>query len=72
VTERRARGAVIRSSARNCDGMSAATRRNSSKTRNDVGSDPDRIRTIRRELSDEYTHNERDSMESSFKGRGLS
>ncbi|XP_039525230.1 SH3 domain and tetratricopeptide repeat-containing protein 1 isoform X2 [Pimephales promelas] len=48
--------------------MSAATRRNSSKTRNDVGSDPDRIRTIRRELSDEYTHNERDSMESSFKG----
>ncbi|XP_056114883.1 SH3 domain and tetratricopeptide repeat-containing protein 1 isoform X2 [Rhinichthys klamathensis goyatoka] len=47
--------------------MSAATRRNSSKTGNDVGSDPDRSRTIRRELSNEYTHNKRDSMESSFK-----
>ncbi|XP_067293026.1 SH3 domain and tetratricopeptide repeat-containing protein 1 isoform X3 [Pseudorasbora parva] len=40
--------------------MSAATRRNSSKTGNDVDSDPDRIRTIRRELSNEYTQNERD------------
>lgn len=53
--------------------MSAATRRNSSKTGNDLESDPDRIRTIRRELSNEYTHNERDNiLESSFKGRDLS
>lgn len=65
--------AVISFSARNSDGMSTATRRNSSKTGNDLESNPDRIRTIRRELSNEYTHNERDNiMESSFKGRDLS
>lgn len=53
--------------------MSTATRRNSSKTGNDLESDPERIRTIRRELSIEYTHNERDNiMESSFKGKDLS
>ncbi|XP_016144554.1 SH3 domain and tetratricopeptide repeat-containing protein 1 [Sinocyclocheilus grahami] len=46
--------------------MSAAVRRNSSKTGNGVESDPDGIRTIRRELSTECTHNEWDNiMESS-------
>ncbi|XP_016305592.1 SH3 domain and tetratricopeptide repeat-containing protein 1 isoform X2 [Sinocyclocheilus anshuiensis] len=42
--------------------MSAAVRRNSSKTGNGVESDPDGIRTIRRELSTEYTHSEWDNM----------
>lgn len=46
--------------------MSAAVRRNSSKTGNGLESGPDGIRTIRRELSTEYTHNEWDNiMESS-------
>ncbi|XP_058638548.1 SH3 domain and tetratricopeptide repeat-containing protein 1 isoform X2 [Onychostoma macrolepis] len=46
--------------------MSAADRRNSSKTGNGLESGPDGIRTVRRELSTEYTHNEWDNvMESS-------
>lgn len=49
--------------------MSAAVRRNSSKTGNGVESDPDGIRTIRRELSTESTHDEWDNaIESSSKG----
>ncbi|XP_073691889.1 SH3 domain and tetratricopeptide repeat-containing protein 1 isoform X2 [Garra rufa] len=42
--------------------MSAAVRRNSSKTGGGVESDPNGIRTIRRELSNEYTHNELDNI----------
>ncbi len=57
-------------SSRNSGGMSAAVRRNSSKTGNGLESGPDGIRTIRRELSTEYTHNEWDNiMESSSRGR---
>ncbi|KTG39589.1 hypothetical protein cypCar_00006365 [Cyprinus carpio] len=48
--------------------MSAAVRRNSSKTGNGVESDPDGIQTIRRELSTESTHDEWDNaIESSSK-----
>lgn len=57
-------------SSRNSGGMSAAVRRNSSKTGNGLESDADGIRTIRRELSTEYTHNEWGNiMESSSRGR---
>ncbi len=61
---------TIRFSSRNSGGMSAEVRRNSSKTANGLESDPDGIRSIRRELSTEHTHNEWDNiMESSSRGR---
>ncbi len=61
---------TIRFSSRNSGGMSSAVRRNSSKTANGLESDPDGIRSIRRELSTEHTHNEWDNiMETSSRGR---
>lgn len=53
--------------------MSAAARKNSSKTGNGVEPDPDRVRTLRRELSNEYTRNELDNiMESSSRDYRIS
>lgn len=63
---------VIRFCAKRiCVGMSTATRRNSFNTGNGVEYDPDKNRSIRRELSIEYSRNDLDNIMETSKGRNV-